>query len=92
VSPRRLYKLVPRVYDTMCRDAGDLEIVDNGPNGVLVVYARVPAQLVNNVCWRLGLIGTFQVMLTMTKHKGTVEVTEHDAATGRVVIECSWRD
>jgi hypothetical protein len=92
VSPRRLYKLIPRVYDQMCRDAGDVEIVDDGPNGVLVVYSRVPAQLINNACWRLGLLGTFQVMLTMTKHKGTVEVIEHDAATGRVVIQCSWRD
>jgi hypothetical protein len=91
VSPRRVYHMVPRVYYNMCRGAGDVEIIDE-PTGVRIVYTGVPASLVSNHCWRLGLIGTFRTMLIMTRTEGTVEVIEHDVNTGHVVIKSMWKD
>jgi len=90
VSPRHLYHLVPRAYNTLCRDAGTPHVVDDGPTRVRMVYSALPEILVTNACWRLGLVGTLQTMLELTRRKGTVEVTEHDLAGRRVVVTASW--
>jgi hypothetical protein len=74
----------------MCRDAGRVDVVDAGPASVRIVYHDVPSQLVANPVWRLGLIGTFQLMLEITKSKGTVEVTEYDADRKHVVVTATW--
>jgi len=90
VSPRRIYHMVPRVYDNMCRDAGRVDIVDTDPTSLRIVYHDVPSHLVANPVWRLGLIGSFQLILEITKSKGTVEVTEYDADRKHVLVTATW--
>jgi len=90
VSPRRFFHLVPRAMQMLVRDAGSMQVVDDGPTQIRIVYADVPSPMVANSCWRLGLVGSFEMVLDLTRRNGRVEVSEHDPSRGHVVVTVSW--
>jgi len=92
VSPRRFFHLVPRAMQLLVRDAGTMEVVDEGPTRLRVVYKDVPSPIVANPCWRLGLVGSFQMVLDLTRRNGNIEVTEYDTTRGTVSVSVDWDD
>lgn len=89
LSPHGIYKVAPRGFAAIYRDAGSLRYTSSGPNAAKLVHTDVPEQLLA-VPWYLeGIAGAFEAAYEMFHLEGRVDMDI--GSDGTVVYLATWR-
>lgn len=83
-------KWIPKAFDLMYRDYGQLRIEPVSPLHLQVVLAAMPAELSSHENWQRSVSSGLHALFFLTGVKGTTELTYADRAQRLMQVDLRW--
>ncbi len=91
LSPDKIVRLAPRVWQVIYRNAGDLEVRREGPSAVSLLWRNVPGIAMRSHAYRIGIAASLASLFEICRVRGTVSVDPDLAAPMSLVFRLAWR-
>ncbi|MBI5542333.1 MAG: hypothetical protein HY901_00465, partial [Deltaproteobacteria bacterium] len=91
LTPISWLQWIPRLWPSMCRNCGTLEVGETSPSRCTIHFAKAPPALVQSRPFLISLCGSCEGVIQLCKVKGRVE-HELDPRTGVVLLRARWNE
>lgn len=91
VSPKTMFKLAPRAWNTIFRNCGQLSLEDKGKTELHMVGSDLAFNMLDSSAYLAGISGSMASVFEVTRTRGQVKEEVGSIQDKRVVWVASWR-
>jgi hypothetical protein len=91
VNPTTLLMLGPFIWNSICCNCGDLQIVEKDAKHTQVIFKNLPLEIVNKRSYLMGIAGVLQAIFSFTGVEGQVTIESVSEPTQSVTYVGSWK-